>query len=83
MAKFNIQAGSEKVIGGVKTAVKVTFKADDGRTATCYHEAESVDKDFIEQELQKAADDFEAHAPVVVAPAGLETGKDLEVAIKE
>jgi len=82
MAKFNITNGSVKLIGDVKTGMEVTFIADSGESAKQYYEVESVDKDEIEQALQKAADEYAAklEVPQVVAPS-LETGKAMEVQI--
>lgn len=81
MAKFNIKADSVKMAGD-KTAMEVTFKADDGRSVTCYHEVESLDKDTIMQELQNAADEFEKREAKQKEIPPLETGKDLSVTPK-
>lgn len=83
MAKFNIIDGSVKLIGTEKVGMMVTFMADSGQEVTQYHEVESTDKDVIEQELQKTANNYSASfAPQVVLPS-METGKDLEVALLE
>ena len=81
MAKFNITEGSVKVLGGVKTAMEVTFIADDGGEVTQQHEVESVDKDVIQQELQKSADEFSAREVKSVGVPVLPTNKATQVAI--
>jgi hypothetical protein len=59
--------------------MEVTFKAEDGRSVTQYHEVESLDKAEVEKQLQAAADEFEARSPEVKEAPALETGKDISV----
>ena len=66
-----------------KMGMKVTFKADDGREVTQYHECESTDKDVIEAQLQTSADEFEARSAEVVTAPKLTEGKDMSVVLKE
>lgn len=84
MAKFNIEKDSIKLIGETKVGLTVTLKSTDDREKTFYHEVESVDKEVIEQELQKLANSFEE---VVVESEkelpSLVTNKDLEVELLE
>jgi hypothetical protein len=77
MSKFNIKEGSIKVLGGVKTAMEVMFKAEDGRSVTCNHEVESVEVDEIERQLQLSANEFEGRKSEEAKTPELETGKDL------
>ena len=79
MSTFNIHKDTLKIMG-VKTSMTVTFKSDDGRSVTQYHEIESTDKDVIEQQLQKSADEFASRVPMVEKPPVMETGKDMRVA---
>ena len=83
MSTFNIHKGGLGFIGNDKVGMNVTFKADDGREVTNYHEVESTDKDVIEQELQKTADEFESRAQQPAGVPALVTGKDMTVELKE
>lgn len=77
MATFNIENDSVRVEGG-KTFIKVTFKAEDGRSISCHHEVESENEEVIKRELQVAADEFEARLSDEKRTVTLETGKDIE-----
>jgi len=79
MSKFNIQKDSLVRMSDNKVGMEVTFKADDGREVTQWHEIESADKAVIEQELQKAADEFEGREQTKAADPKLTVGKDISI----
>lgn len=83
MSTFNIQKDSVKLLGDSKVGMTATFKAFDNRTVTCYHESESVDKDVIEQGLQKTADEFESRPQTAAGVPDLTTDKDMSVVLEE
>jgi uncharacterized membrane protein YgaE (UPF0421/DUF939 family) len=83
MAKWKIGKGTLQNIGREKVGMTITFSSEDKREVTNYHEIESVDKDVIEQELQKTANEFEAREQKDVGIPDLTENKFISVDLKE
>jgi hypothetical protein len=80
MATYKIQKDSPKTFGG-KTSLVVTFTDEVNGKAdcTCYHEIESIDDTKIQEELEKAALEYEVREEKVSTVSKLETDKVINV----